>query len=333
VRPHTATWPEACLLTRTESGELEYLSRNKEMQARYIEWIGRQKEIWGSSGESSRVLARLQYSRQQPISIYNSCGLIPENYLINARLPWNNAAAAGKPCEPTYDQRTALDYPDVDLTPSTNPHPRKKTSPGPIPPAPGAGSAAVAAYALGQFPRLGPRDGASGDSQASQSQASASPTSHVSQVSHAATAASTPAGSGASTPNSVAYVPLESVLPRVNRVLARRRASRRRDTLGSAAASEAGEASEPGSGELEIDDDEVEQLGRELEAELEEVMATGGDAIDPNDPDDPAHDVFLRWEGDLDPEKFAVLPNDWPYCVPYGVRHYCVWSRVSGVGS
>jgi hypothetical protein len=37
----------------------------------------------------------------------------------------------------------------------------------------------------------------------------------------------------------------------------------------------------------------------------------------------------LRWEGWLDSEKYAVLPNDWPYNVPTGVRHYCVWSRVS----
>lgn len=41
--------------------------------------------------------------------------------------------------------------------------------------------------------------------------------------------------------------------------------------------------------------------------------------------------VYLRWDekNGLDGEKYAVLPNDWPYNVPYGVRHYCVWSRVS----
>jgi hypothetical protein len=38
---------------------------------------------------------------------------------------------------------------------------------------------------------------------------------------------------------------------------------------------------------------------------------------------------YLRWDGWLDSEKYAVLPNDWPYNVPTGVRHYCVWSRVS----
>ena len=39
--------------------------------------------------------------------------------------------------------------------------------------------------------------------------------------------------------------------------------------------------------------------------------------------------VYLTWDAKgLNAQKFAVLPNDWPYNVPYGVRHYCVWSRV-----
>ncbi|WWD15625.1 hypothetical protein CI109_100047 [Kwoniella shandongensis] len=39
---------------------------------------------------------------------------------------------------------------------------------------------------------------------------------------------------------------------------------------------------------------------------------------------------YLRYDNEngLDPEKYAVLPNDWPYNVPYGVRHFCVWSKV-----
>lgn len=39
---------------------------------------------------------------------------------------------------------------------------------------------------------------------------------------------------------------------------------------------------------------------------------------------------FLRYDPEkgLDTDTYAVLPNDWPYCVPYGVRHYCVWSKV-----
>lgn len=46
-----------------------------------------------------------------------------------------------------------------------------------------------------------------------------------------------------------------------------------------------------------------------------------------NHPDD---DTFLKFDPNegLDPDKYAVLLNDWPYCLPYGVRHYCVWSRV-----
>ena len=42
--------------------------------------------------------------------------------------------------------------------------------------------------------------------------------------------------------------------------------------------------------------------------------------------------AYLRYGPDvgLEAGKYAVLPNDWPYNVPYGVRHYCVWSRVSG---
>jgi len=58
----------------------------------------------------------------------------------------------------------------------------------------------------------------------------------------------------------------------------------------------------------------------------------GEDAADEdNDDGETEQAVYLRYdpvEG-LDAEKYAVLPNDWPYNVPYGVRHYCVWSRVS----
>lgn len=222
--------------------------------------------------------------------------LTAENYLVNARLPWNNASR--RPCEPTYDQRTALDHPEINLTPSTNPDTKKRAK-APIPispdlkPVPGAGLAAVAAQAV------------LGHGQASPA------TSAVSQMqySHVATAASTPAGSGASTPSSVAYVSLDSVLPRVNKALARRkeRQSRRRNPISPSETPASSDDSYGGAAD-----------------------ALDGEADD-QDLEDPAHDVFLRWEGHLDPEKYAVLPNDWPYCVPYGVRHYCVWSRVSNV--
>lgn len=63
-----------------------------------------------------------------------------------------------------------------------------------------------------------------------------------------------------------------------------------------------------------------------------------GDADDGDQADEGAEGevegegaVYLKWDDNgLDDEKYAVLPNDWPYNIPYGVRHYCVWSRVSG---
>jgi hypothetical protein len=40
--------------------------------------------------------------------------------------------------------------------------------------------------------------------------------------------------------------------------------------------------------------------------------------------------VYLKYdlEKGLDTDKYAVLYNDWPYSIPYGVSHHCVWSRV-----
>ncbi|WWC68263.1 uncharacterized protein I206_102186 [Kwoniella pini CBS 10737] len=39
---------------------------------------------------------------------------------------------------------------------------------------------------------------------------------------------------------------------------------------------------------------------------------------------------YLKYDLDLslDSSKYAVLVNDWPYNIPYGVRHFCVWSKV-----
>lgn len=31
---------------------------------------------------------------------------------------------------------------------------------------------------------------------------------------------------------------------------------------------------------------------------------------------------------ELDPDLYAVLPNDWPYNTPYDVKHIVVWSKV-----
>jgi hypothetical protein len=55
-----------------------------------------------------------------------------------------------------------------------------------------------------------------------------------------------------------------------------------------------------------------------------------GASPDNREPSERPH-PYLRYDPSkgLDYETYAVLPNDWPYCVPYGVRHFCVWSRVS----
>ncbi|WVQ98367.1 hypothetical protein IAU59_005490 [Kwoniella sp. CBS 9459] len=39
---------------------------------------------------------------------------------------------------------------------------------------------------------------------------------------------------------------------------------------------------------------------------------------------------YLRYDAEagFDESKYAVLNNDWPYNIPQGVRHFCVWSRV-----
>ncbi|CAK9780592.1 hypothetical protein CC85DRAFT_329197 [Cutaneotrichosporon oleaginosum] len=252
AQPRLFTWGE--LKDVIQSGELDRLSRNKQLQHTYEAWMQKQRAAWGST----------------------------ENYLVNARLPWGEAHrrhGVVVPPEPTYDQRTALSHPEVDLVPSTRPrgdgvtpkHRRVVSSEA------GAGAAAVAAHALGL---------------------SAPAPSTPASCSHAATApssrGSSDAGSGASSPSSVAYVSLESVLPKVNRRLERARARR--------AASDSGSSRE--AGEPEGD--------REREEE---------------DDDD---DVYLKYDAaaGLDSSKYALLPNDWPYCVPYGVRHYCVWSRV-----
>lgn len=123
--------------------------------------------------------------------------------------------------------------------------------------------------------------------------------------SRVATAPNSQPGSGASTPSSVAYVSLDSVLPKINRRLerSRRRAERARANS-NASSLKSGESARSVEGQTPEDDD------------------------DEDDDDEP--DIFLKFDpaSGLDKDKYALLPNDWPYCVPYGVRHYCLWSRV-----
>ncbi len=225
-------------------------------------------------------------------------GLTLENYLINARLPWGEANRNRRGVqvgpEPTYDQRTALSHPEVDLVPSTRPrgdgvtpkHRRVVSSEA------GAGAAAVAAHALGLAPGFAPLSPSLMPSMTPA--ASTAATAGCSRVATAPSSRASEAGSGASTPSSVAYVSLDSVLPKVNRRL--ERARRRRERARAVSDASTGSSVEP---EDEIDED-----------------------------DEP--DIFLKYDpaAGLDSSKYALLPNDWPYCVPYGVRHYCLWSRV-----
>lgn len=117
-------------------------------------------------------------------------------------------------------------------------------------------------------------------------------------------------GSVTSTPSSVGFVSLSS-LNLVNGKLrkTKSRTSSLEKSLSHLDLSAAGEGNEGRRTELG-EQTESKHNGEEEEEEEEK----------PN---------YLRWEGWLDSEKYAVLPNDWPYNVPTGVRHYCVWSRVS----
>lgn len=206
--------------------------------------------------------------------------------------------------EPTYDQRTALSHPEVDLTPSTRPRARKEDSNTPakhrrvVSGEAGAGAAVVAAHALGLPQSPTARSFTLNSSLAPPTAASSAAA--TAGCSRAATAPNSPPGSGASTPSSVAYVSLDSVLPKVNRRLERNRRREARERAASDASSGgSGTGSPPSVEDAEEDDDEP--------------------------------DIFLKFDptSGLDKDKYALLPNDWPYCVPYGVRHYCLWSRVS----
>lgn len=226
--------------------------------------------------------------------------------------------------EPTYDQHTALSHPEIDLTPSTNPDAASQRKV----PAPlqlqqqqlgKSGSAAVAHHALsprhGRFPSGG----------------SGTPT----QYSNQATAGET--GSGASTPSSVAYVPIDEALERVSRRLRRKAGSTRSlggsddesartSPLHSARVSAELGRSGGSRGSPERGAEDGAGGAGKAEPGSAEPEELDGDAAGEED----EHDVYLTYDParGLDHSKYAVLPNDWPYCVPYGVRHFCVWSRV-----
>lgn len=89
-------------------------------------------------------------------------------------------------------------------------------------------------------------------------------------------------------------------------------------------------------GSLKLDsDDPSRESGSASSGDQDEAQArekaNGDEEEGEEDGEEIEPPVYLKWddENGLDGEKYAVLPNDWPYNVPYGVRHFCVWSRVS----
>jgi len=116
-------------------------------------------------------------------------------------------------------------------------------------------------------------------------------------------------GSGTSTPSSVGFVSLSS-LNLVNGKLRKTRS--RTSTL------------EKSTSHLDLTASSSRESGSIGNGD-------GNDGVEQDEEEEDEEDKpeYLKWEGWLDSEKYAVLPNDWPYNVPTGVRHYCVWSRVS----
>lgn len=289
-----------------DTSTLGRLSRNKEMQARYESWMRGQKEHWGGT----------------------------EKYLMHARLPWADefkAASAQSSAvdskatpsasglitpatEPTYDQHTALSHPEIDLTPSTNPDSKPKPSRLSL----GRSGAAVAAqHALSPKHARFPSGATPG-------------------YSHQATASETATpGSGASTPSSVAYVPIDEALERVSRRLRRKAGSRAGSVRSYASDDDSARTSPLHSARVSA---EMVRPGGSPPRQADAAPQVDGAKADGEGPDgnyglkddELDHDVYLTYDPQrgLDHTKYAVLPNDWPYCVPYGVRHFCVWSRV-----
>lgn len=60
-----------------------------------------------------------------------------------------------------------------------------------------------------------------------------------------------------------------------------------------------------------------------------DVSAGFGGSVKRPSGDEAEEPRYLRWTGELDPDLYSVLRNDWPYNVPLGVEHCCVWSKVS----
>ena len=138
------------------------------------------------------------------------------------------------------------------------------------------------------------------------------------------------APSGTSTPRSAGFVSLAS-LRMVDGKLRKARLAASK-IAGSSNSGASGQSTPVGGGGGSPD---VVSSPRKVKAEGEDKDGEGGEEVEDEeegglDDDDDDVPVYLKWDEEkgLDPDKYAVLPNDWPYNVPHGVRHFCVWSRV-----
>lgn len=296
-----------------ETSTLGRLSRNKELQARYETWMRGQKDRWGGT-EKYLMHARLPWADEFKAASASANPSDPSNPSASAdsRATPSASGLITPATEPTYDQHTALAHPEIDLTPSTNPDSKPKPSRLSL----GRSGAAVAAqHALSPKHARFPSGGTPG-------------------YSHQATASETATpGSGASTPSSVAYVPIDEALERVSRRL-RRKAGSKAGSVRSYASDDESTRTSPlnsarVSAELSRPSNSPPRQVDGVEPTAEEAKVDGDDNHGLKD-DELEHDVYLTYDPQrgLDHTKYAVLPNDWPYCVPYGVRHFCVWSRV-----
>lgn len=238
---------------------------------------------------------------------------LTEKYLTQARLPWANSSTP----EPTYDLTTDLDRPSASSS-STSPQ------------ATAAPNLTISDLTSSTNPTssINPRS------------AGALSAAHLSAPGRGAVgrgAESTP-GSGASTPSSAGFVSLAS-LKMVNGMLKRRKPRESTSMSSSAVASASASAtvtpsktpSASGSPKLIGADENGPQAATADQMDKVEADTEADAEVDDDEYEDMPEPEYLRYEPHtgLDPEKYAVLPNDWPYNVPYGVRHFCVWSRVS----
>lgn len=109
-----------------------------------------------------------------------------------------------------------------------------------------------------------------------------------------------------------------------NRTLARQY-TRKATKKGQAQEDDEHESSEETEDENTVSDDETPNSAAYVDLDAIQDRLK----LDEDNDEHPNKDGFLSWEGgELDRSRYTVIFNDWPYSIPHGVKHYCVWSRV-----